>query len=139
MSAIRSRDNRTEVALRKSLHALGLRYRLHSSSVFGRPDLIFSREKVAVFVDGDYWHARLLREKGPLAVKEQIRGANQEYWLGKFARRMERDDRVTDTLQAQGWIVLRYWESEVKRNIVSVAADIQLRVSSRKLLSRKRR
>src|SRR5262245_57078120 len=114
MSAIRSRDNKTELALRRALHARGLRFRLHVATLYGRPDIIFPREKVAVFVDGDFWHARKLREQGAQALRESIRTPSQAYWLSKFARRIERDDDVTRSLRADGWIVLRYWESEVK-------------------------
>src|SRR5437762_680 len=105
MSAIRSRDNRTELALRRLLHSLGLRYRLHVTEVVGRPDIVFVRERVAVFVDGDYWHARLLREHGPKALRERFSEARKDYWIPKFTRRVVRDDEVTATLTYQGWHV----------------------------------
>ena len=132
MSAIRSRDNRTELALRSKLHSLGLRYRLHSSTVFGKPDIVFPRGKVAVFVDGDYWHARLLREHGLGAVRESIRGEGQDYWIKKFSRRVERDDEVTAALESEGWLVIRFWESEVKRDIETAAAEIRRVVLERR-------
>ena len=136
MAAIRSRDNKTEVALRKFVHSLGLRYRLHSKHVLGKPDIVFPSERVAVFVDGDYWHARLLREKGVLAVRERIRGEGQDYWIKKFSRRVERDDEVTETLRAQGWIVLRFWESEIKKSIEPTGRHIRQVVLERRRLLR---
>jgi DNA mismatch endonuclease, patch repair protein len=131
MSAIRSRDNKTELALRRAIHALGLRYRLHSNAVMGRPDLIFPRARVAVFVDGDFWHARKLREQGPKAVSESIRTPSQAYWLSKFTRRVERDDEVNEELRADGWLVLRYWESDIKKSVEVTALAIAKRVRSR--------
>lgn len=68
MSAIRSEQNRTEVRLRKAIFARGLRYRLYRRDLPGKPDFVFVRESVAVFVDGDYWHCRLLIEEGRSAV-----------------------------------------------------------------------
>lgn len=114
MSAIRSRDNRTELALRRALHSKGLRFRLHPTNVEGKPDIVFARHKIAVFVDGDFWHARVLREEGLAALEARIKTATQAYWLAKFARRIARDDAVNAALRASGWIVLRFWESELK-------------------------
>lgn len=132
MSAIRSRDNRTEIALRRSLHALGLRYRLHPPDVLGKPDIVFPRARVAVFVDGDYWHARLLREKGMTAVRERLRGGDQDYWIKKFTRRVERDDEVNKTLRNFGWVVLRFWESDLKKTIQATSLEIQRIVKMRR-------
>jgi DNA mismatch endonuclease, patch repair protein len=117
MSAIRSRDNRTELALRKALFAAGLRFRLHRRDLSGNPDIVFVGARVAVFVDGDFWHARSLREKGIEAVRRAIRTPTQSYWLAKFARRVVRDDEVSEALRKEGWRVMRFWESDVKRDL----------------------
>src|SRR6202023_2421361 len=69
MSAIRSTDNRTERLLRSALHRRGLRFRKYVSDVPGRPEIVFRREHVAVFVDGDYWHCRVLQERGLSAFR----------------------------------------------------------------------
>ncbi|NUQ19316.1 MAG: very short patch repair endonuclease [Sphingomonas sp.] len=132
MSAIRSRDNRTEVALRRAIHARGLRFRLHPQRVIGKPDIVFPREMVAVFIDGDYWHARLLREKGLGAVRERLRPENESYWVTKFTRRVERDDEVTAALSGAGWVVIRLWESEVKRDLTRAVDEVVSAVSSRR-------
>ena len=132
MSAIRSRDNKTELALRRALHARGLRFRLHTAAIIGRPDIVFPRERIAIFVDGDFWHARKLRERGIQAVRETIRTPSQAYWLSKFARRVERDDEVTRSLRADGWLVLRYWESEVKATVEATAQTIMRAVLRRR-------
>lgn len=125
MSAIRSRDNRTEVALRRLLHVAGLRFRLHSKRLIGKPDIVFSRQRVVVFVDGDFWHARTLREEGLAALQARIKTPTQQYWLSKFARRVQRDDEVNKLLRKSGWKVLRFWESEVKANVSATAERIE--------------
>jgi DNA mismatch endonuclease, patch repair protein len=117
MGAIRSRDNKTEVALRKALYAKGLRYRLHPAGIEGKPDIVFPRERVAVFVDGDFWHARLLRESGMGSFPSLIRTPKKEYWLTKFTRRIERDDEVNSLLRQSGWHVVRFWESDLRRDL----------------------
>lgn len=124
MSAIRSQNNAAEVQLRKELHALGCRFRIHVRNLFGSPDIVFSRKRIAVFVDGDFWHARVLRERGPGALRRSLKTRNRDYWVRKFSQRLERDDSVTSKLTAEGWTVLRYWESEVKADPLGTARQI---------------
>lgn len=124
MSAIRSTDNAAEVALRKSLHRLGFRYRLQAKSLAGRPDFVFPSKRVAVFVDGDFWHARLLRERGEAELAAQLRTSNRTYWIQKFRRRVQRDDEVTSSLTKQGWSVVRCWESEIRADLPGVSGRI---------------
>lgn len=132
MSAIRSRDNKTELTLRRSLHRLGLRYRLHPKTVAGKPDIVFPTERVAVFVDGDFWHARLLREAGMGSFPSLIRTPRKEYWHNKFERRIQRDDEVTAELRQKGWIVLRFWESDLKREMDPAVRKIVSAVRKRR-------
>lgn len=132
MSAIRSRDNRTELALRRALHSLGLRYRLHPATILGKPDIVFVRERVAVFVDGDYWHARLLREQGMDALTSRLRDDGKDYWITKFTRRVVRDDDVTAALSYQGWLVLRFWEGDIRRDVIPTAKAIEAAVRIRR-------
>lgn len=132
MSAIRSRDNKTETRLRKALFRRGLRYRKYNPGLIGKPDIAFMCEKVAVFVDGDFWHARVLREKGPVALEERLKTRNRDYWWKKLHRRVERDDEVTEALEEQGWEVIRLWESEVKADLEGTAEKIEKTVRSRR-------
>lgn len=122
MRAIRGRENRAETSLRKALWRRGLRYRLYDASLAGKPDIVFVSARVAVFVDGDYWHGRALREQGPTGLRELIRGDKFEYWRDRFEKNIERDDRVTRDLRNSGWTVVRLWESEVLAD-VDAAAD----------------
>lgn len=128
MSAIRSTGGKTEVALRSILHRRGLRFRKNYTKLAGKPDIAFPRARVAVFIDGDYWHARLLREQGPEALYARIKTANRDYWIDKFTKRVRRDDEVTASLRRDGWTVLRFWESDARRDLVAVADVIELAV-----------
>jgi DNA mismatch endonuclease (patch repair protein) len=132
MSAIRATENRTERALRSALHRLGLRYRKYTASLPGRPDIVFPVQKVAVFVDGDYWHARVLQEKGPRAFRATLRKKEtQGYWLAKLRRNAERDRAATLALRKAGWLVVRLWESDAKRDVPKAAARIARTVRRR--------
>jgi DNA mismatch endonuclease (patch repair protein) len=138
MRAIRSTGNRTETALRKALHGMGLRYRVYKGALPGRPDIVFPREKVTVFVDGDYWHARLLREQGPTVFRATLRTPTWEYWFNKFQRRVVRDDWITADLENSGWLVLRFWESDIKHDWLPAAKKIASAVRKRRVTLRRR-
>lgn len=107
MQANRSRDTGPELRLRRAVHALGLRYRVATRPLpqFRRTaDLVFTRVKVAVFVDGCFWHGCPTHHTRPRA--------NAEYWSAKVERNRDRDLETTAVLQAAGWTVLRFWEHE---------------------------
>lgn len=132
MSAIRSSENRTESALRRSVHALGLRYRKYRSDLPGRPDFVFPTERVAVFVDGDYWHCRILVEHGVKALEATLRTRQRDYWREKSLRRVARDQQVTAELKQAGWKVVRLWESDVQRDVGRAARAIAQTVLKRR-------
>ena len=107
----RAKDTRPELLLRKRLWALGLRYRLHAADLPGKPDLVFRRQRLLVFVDGDFWHGRNWPQR-----KERLRlGHNGDYWQAKIEYNMERDRRNVAALQAAGWQVIRLWEGDIRR------------------------
>lgn len=127
MGAIRSTENRSERALRHTLHAMGLRYRKYRRDLPGAPDLVLAGPRIVVFVDGDYWHARVVVEGGEPALQALLRrmpSPRRAYWREKFRRRVERDRSVSVQLRAAGWTVMRFWESDVKRDVVTVAETI---------------
>jgi len=108
MAAIRSKDTKPEVALRQALRALGRSgYRLHRKDLPGRPDIAFIGRKVAVFVDGAYWHGHPEHWHPETA---------SDYWLAKIARNQERDRAANEALAAKGWQVVRFWDFEVQAN-----------------------
>lgn len=121
------RNTKPEIRLRSALHRLGLRFRLHRADLPGRPDVIFPRGRVAVFVDGDFWHGRdWARRRLRLAA-----GANREYWLAKIESNMARDRRQTALLENAGWAVLRLWETDVLRDPERAASEVASRVKAR--------
>jgi DNA mismatch endonuclease (patch repair protein) len=125
MQKIRSEGGKADRELGKRLWRMGLRYR-RKSTLPGKPDLVFTRARLVVFVDGDFWHGRYLN----LHI-EKRQFSNEEYWIPKLKRTIERDRKVTEDLRADGWRVMRFWESEVFRNIDSIASLIAAEVKSR--------
>lgn len=115
MAAVRGKDSKAELALRRMLHARGLRYRLHARDVFGRPDLVIRSRKLAVFVDGDMWHGNEHKRRG-LSSLADLFPTRTEWWVAKIERNIERDQEVNARLTAEGWTVIRLWESEVIQN-----------------------
>lgn len=116
MSAIRSRNTKPEIALRQALRAIGLSgYRLHRKDLPGRPDIAFVGRKVAVFVDGAYWHGHPEHWHPETA---------SEYWLAKMARNQERDRAADQALVDKGWRVVRFWDFEVNADPAVCAREI---------------
>jgi DNA mismatch endonuclease (patch repair protein) len=137
MAAIRSTGNKTEAALRSAVHRLGLRFRKNDTRIPGRPDIVFPRAGVAVFVDGDYWHGRFLREAGRAAMRSKLKGRpNSAYWLAKFTGNVARDKRVTRSLQELGWCVLRYWESDLGDDLGPALREVARIVKRRQASAR---
>lgn len=132
MSAIRSSENKAEAGLRRAVHALGLRFRKYRKDVTGCPDFVFLKERVAVFVDGDYWHARLLREGGSQKLLGHFTREQRPYWIAKLKRNVLRDEAVNEALDADGWLVLRFWESDVRNNLCPIADHVRDVVLSRR-------
>jgi DNA mismatch endonuclease (patch repair protein) len=118
MSRIRSRDTQPELALRRALFAAGVRgWRCNVAALPGKPDLAFSRRRLAVFVDGCFWHGH---------PDHFTPGKSGTYWDAKIARTQERDRVANGALAAAGWSVLRFWDFEVERELeacVGAVAD----------------
>lgn len=112
MQSVHSQDTKPEVILRKALWHRGLRYRKNYKSLPGVPDIVLTRYCIAIFVDGDFWHAKDHQDH----PGEQI-ATHKEYWQKKLQRNVERDKAVNDELMEMGWIVLRFWESDIKKNL----------------------
>jgi DNA mismatch endonuclease, patch repair protein len=124
MKANRSRDTKPEMQLRSATHALGLRYRVAFRPIPGfrrTADLVFTRSRVAVFVDGCFWHG---------CPEHHTKAAsNAEYWSEKVRRNRERDVETTARLEQEGWSVLRFWEHE---DLVAAAARVAEVVRARR-------
>jgi DNA mismatch endonuclease (patch repair protein) len=107
MQATRQRDTAAEVVVRRLLHARGLRFRVHRQllpELRRRADIVFASARVAVFVDGCFWHSCPLHRTSPRA--------NREWWAEKLAQNRRRDEDTNRRLQAAGWLVVRIWEHE---------------------------
>ena len=106
---------------------MGLRYRLYAKELPGKPDIVFRRKRLAVFVDGDFWHGRDWEARR----RKLATGHNADYWLAKIRYNRERDRRNTQQLEAAGWRVMRLWETDVKRAPQEAAAAVQTALSER--------
>lgn len=116
----RREGGRAERLLRSALWQRGLRYRVHIWQLPGCPDLVFSRARAVVFVDGDFWHGR---DWATLLARLERR-ANPEYWVPKIARNIERDQAQTQLLEQLGWRVLRLWETDVLADVEVAAGRV---------------
>ena len=112
MQRVKSHDTKPEILLRKALWHRGMRYRKNWRALPGTPDIALTRRKIAIFVDGDFWHARG-HEDNP---GEQI-ASRQAYWKKKLARNVERDKDANEALTQLGWLVLRFWESDINSDL----------------------
>lgn len=121
MKHIRSSDTKAEIMLRKALWHHGIRYRKNYDKLPGKPDVVLTRYHIAIFVDGDFWHARG-HQKNP---GEQIK-SHQDFWKEKLCSNVSRDKEVNDLLTEQGWIVLRFWEYDVKYHLNNCLEQIYL-------------
>jgi DNA mismatch endonuclease Vsr len=111
MQAVRSTGSEIERLLAKAIWSRGLRYRKNDKSVFGKPDLAMKRYKIAIFVDSEFWHGKDWK------TRKNDHKSNIKFWHKKIERNIERDREVTDYLVKNGWIVLRFWGEEVKKNL----------------------
>ena len=115
MRRIKSANTEPERVLRKALRAKGLRLRTCPPRPEGKPDIVFPRDRLAIFVDGDFWHGNQWRKRGLRGLEDQFRQTKgKDYWLKKIRRNMCRDCAVTAKLLDEGWTVIRFWESEIK-------------------------
>lgn len=109
MQRIRSVDTKPEIQFRKSLWAKGVRYRKNNKRLPGNPDICISKQKIAIFIDGEFWHGFDWENK-----KRKIK-ANCDYWIPKIEKNIERDKKYKMLLENDGWTVLRFWEREIKK------------------------
>jgi DNA mismatch endonuclease (patch repair protein) len=108
MSRVRGKNTSPEMRVRRAAHAMGLRFRVHRKDLPGKPDLVFAKHKVAMFVHGCFWH----RHSG--CAKASIPKSRTEFWQRKFDTNVARDERVQAELQALGWRVVTLWQCETK-------------------------
>lgn len=118
MSSIESEDTSPEIKLRKALWHSGFRYRKNYGEVIGKPDIAFPSKKIAIFVDGEFWHGYNWEEK-----KKNI-SSNRDYWIPKIEGNMERDEKYNKELREKGWVVIRFWQKEVEASLDECVKEI---------------
>ena len=111
MQHVRNKDSQIELKLRRALWKAGFRYRKNVRSVFGCPDLVFKKLKIAVFCDSEFWHGYDWENR-----KNDFK-SNREFWIPKIERNIARDIEVNEKLKSEGWTVLRFFGREIKKDV----------------------
>lgn len=124
MAAIKSKDTKIEVILRKALWHKGIRYRKNYKVLDCHPDIVLTKYKIAIFCDGEFWHGKTF-ERYDVTT-------NAKYWHEKIQRNMERDLENTIELRDNGWIVLRFWETDINKNLDKCVKVVMKNVQFRK-------
>ena len=115
MKLIPNKNTKPELLMRKTLFALGLRYRLHDNKITGRPDIVLHKSRVIVFVDGDWWHGRHFQTN-----KKRY----TSYWQDKIQANIDRDEFVNQQLSKEGWKVFRVWQKDLEKDPVKYGRQI---------------
>lgn len=111
MKQIKSKDTKPEISFRKSLWSLGVRYRKNVRNLPGSPDIAIKKYKLAIFIDGEFWHGFNWQEK-KMKIKK-----NRDFWIPKIERNMQRDREINDQYLKMGWTVFRFWQHEIKNEL----------------------
>lgn len=126
MKAVKYKDSAIEKILRIELWHRGMRYRKNVKDIFGKPDIVFIKKKIAIFCDSEFWHGYDWENKN-----KEIK-SRREFWIPKIERNILRDKEVTKTLEEQGWVVLRFWGKEIKKETAKCVSEIEKIFKSRK-------
>ena len=119
MQRVKSKDSEIEKILRNALWNKGYRYRKNVKDVFGHPDIVFKSKKVAIFCDSEFWHGYDWEHK-----KQEIK-TRQDFWIPKIERNIQRDKEVNLKLSEEGWTVLRFWGTEIKKQTENCVREIE--------------
>lgn len=122
MRNIRSKNTLPEIIVEKYFRKNKIYFSREYKNIFGKPDFVFRRKKILIFVDSDFWHCNPKRFKMPKS--------NIEYWEGKMTRNKERDKLVNRYLRKEGWKVFRYWESDIKKNVDKTLKKVSRLITS---------
>lgn len=126
MAKIKGKNSRPEMLLRQALWAKNMRFRIHRKDLPGKPDLVIEKYRLAIFVDGDFWHG--------YGLDKRNFNSNQAFWVPKLKRNMQRDQFINQTLTDLGYTVMRFWEHEVKTNSTACVNQVMLYVEAAKKL-----
>ena len=123
MASIKSKDTEPELLVRQALWKRGLRYRVNVRTLPGKPDIVFTRAKIAIFCDGDFWHGHNWAVRGMASLEEEL-NSYSEFWRSKILSNIERDSKNPLALTESGWIVIRLWESDIRKDLTSCITTI---------------
>lgn len=112
MQKIKAKDTKIEIILRKALWNKGYRYRKNYSKLPGKPDIVLTQYKIAIFCDGEFFHGKDWEVLKPRLEK----GKNSEFWISKISRNRERDNEINKKLLFKGWTVIRFWGDEIMKH-----------------------
>ena len=126
MKSNKGKDTKPELLLRKELWRRGLRYRKNYKELYGKPDIVFLGTRIAVFVDGKMWHGYDWEHQ-----KDDFK-SRRDYWIPKIERNIEHDYEVTQELISLDWLVMRFWDFEIKKNLQECADKIERAYNNRK-------
>ena len=112
MQHIRSNNTKIEIILRKALWHRGYRYRINYKKLPGKPDIVLTKYKIAIFCDGEFFNGKDWEVLKPRLEK----GDNGSFWISKISRNRERDDEINKKLLFMGWTVIRFWGNDIKKN-----------------------
>ena len=121
MQHVRSKDTSIELKLRKALWHAGIRYRKNWKELPGKPDIAITKYKIAVFCDSGFWHGRDFEKKKKPAT-------NAEFWDKKIKRNMERDQEVNRELNGLGWQVIRFWDTDINKDLDGCVMTVKERI-----------
>ena len=124
MKKIRSSNTKPELIFRKELWNSGIRYRLNSVSLPGKPDIVINKFKIVIFIDGDFWHGFRWEKKKP-KIK-----ANREYWIKKIEGNIKRDKSNNRKLKRLGYSVFRFWDHQIHKDLDSCISKVQSKIYS---------
>ncbi len=119
MQAVKSRGSKIESMLAKEMWKRGLRYRKNNKTVFGKPDFTFKKFKIAIFVDGEFWHGK------DWEIKKHDHKSNHDFWYTKIERNIKRDEEVNSFLLNEGWTLLRFWGQDIKKDLLNCIFKIE--------------
>lgn len=131
LSKVKSKNTRPEILLRKELWSKGFRYRKNVSTLPGKPDIVFNKLKLVLFVDGEFWHGYNWSK-----AKNRFK-SNKEYWIPKIEKNIERDIRNNNELMRKGYTVVRIWENEIKKDLSNCVIRVIKIIESMKGLKNK--
>jgi len=118
MAKIKAKNTSPEILFRKALWKEGIRYRVHNAKLPGNPDIFISKHNIVIFIDGGFWHGYDWENK-----KNRIK-SNRDFWIAKIERNMQRDKANNEKLRTQGYMVFRFWEKDIKKNLQDCISSI---------------